>query len=374
MATIYIHIPFCKKACHYCDFHFSTNHSYQQEMVSAISLEIESRKSETSELISSIYFGGGTPSLLSETQLKSLLNSVYNNYSVEQNVEITLEANPDDLSKDYLKMLFDVGVNRLSIGIQSFQDEFLTFMNRAHNAYEANICIQNALETGFTNITVDCIYGIPHKNHDLFLKDLETFVNLGVHHISAYALTIEPKTVFGKRTQNGLMPTIDEDFTAIQFEKLVEFFSLNGYEQYEISNFAKHETYSKHNSNYWKKGKYLGFGPSAHSYNGVIRKYSIANNAKYLKAVQSNSLTFEVEELTEIDHYNEYLLTSLRTKWGFSTEIAFTDFGVNVLSNYKLILDDLVKNQFIVIDNGIIYLTMKGKLIADHITEKLMIV
>ncbi|TAE01440.1 MAG: radical SAM family heme chaperone HemW, partial [Bacteroidetes bacterium] len=288
MPTIYVHIPFCRKACYYCDFHFSTNFTQKTAMINAINKEIVLQKDYFSEKnsISSIYFGGGTPSVLSQTELESVLKNIYNNFEVDPQAEITLEANPDDLNKNKLKELKSLGINRLSIGVQSFDEAFLKYMNRSHNAKQSLECLENAQKIGFDNLSFDLIYGVPAQNHDFWKKDLQMASQIGAKHISAYCLTIEEKTVFGKWLKNKKINEINDDFANDQFDMLVENLENKGYQHYEISNFAMPNHYSKHNTNYWKKGSYLGIGASAHSYNQQNRQFNISNNSLYIKQIE----------------------------------------------------------------------------------------
>jgi len=317
LAGIYIHIPFCKQACFYCDFHFSTQISNKERIVNAICDELLLQKSYLgNETIASIYFGGGTPSLLTEEELLIILGKINNTHTVDANAEITLEANPDDLSAQKLQQLKNAGVNRLSIGIQSFHDPHLKFMNRAHQSREAWQCVLDAQKIGFDNISIDLIYGIPSKNHKIWQSDLKNAFDLPINHISAYCLTIEPQTVFGNRLSHKKMNPINEEFAAEQFEILLNEIEQKGFEQYEISNFCKPDNYSRHNSSYWKQKRFLGIGPSAHSFDGTTRQFNVASNAKYLKSLAESKVPFEMEQLSTAQQANEYLMTTLRTKWG----------------------------------------------------------
>lgn len=374
MAGIYIHIPFCKQACHYCDFHFSTNQSYKSEMISGICREIELQKHYLSgEIVETIYFGGGTPSLLSMAELAQILNTISTNFTIADYPEITLEANPDDLTEQTLKHLKLAGINRLSIGIQSFQNEFLTFMNRAHNAAEATRSVKLAQDLGIENISVDLIYGIPHPNHDYFLDDLTKIIALNTPHISAYCLTIEPKTAFGKKVKQGKMASPDEQFAAEQFEILMNTFEKAGLEQYEISNFARNQQYSKHNTNYWKGINYLGVGPGAHSFNKGSRQFNIANNHKYLQEIKLDKIAFDLEILSPKDKFNEYLLTSIRTQWGLSVN-NLRELGEDFFTEIENEITILAKSKHLIWQNDRICLTNQGKFLADEITAKLLVV
>lgn len=373
--SIYIHIPFCKQACHYCDFHFSTNLQLKSEMVNAICQEIILQKDYLSfQTLESVYLGGGTPSLLNEVDLVQIFQSIQKYFNFSDNIEITLEANPDDLTKDKIQIFKAVGINRLSIGIQSFYEPHLQYLNRSHTAENAANVVKTAQNLGIENITIDLIYAIPAPNHQIWEQDLQKAIDLDVKHISAYCLTIEEKTVFGKWLKTQKIPAIDEIFAAKQFEILMDFLKENTFEQYEISNFAKEKKYSKHNSNYWKKGSYLGIGPSAHSYNGHSRQFNIANNAKYIQAIQKNQIPFEIEHLSTKDQINEYLLTSLRTQWGFDIAKIKENFEIDFFSSNKNLLEQYFAQDLLIKENNILLLTQKGKFFADEITANLFLI
>ena len=371
---LYIHIPFCKQACHYCDFHFSTNTASKRDIVEAITKEIIVRKSylPTSK-ISTIYIGGGTPSLLDQFELNLLLTNIYSNFEVDHDAEITLEANPDDLSKAKLEQIRASGINRLSIGIQSFYEPHLRFLNRAHNASEAEGCVKNAQDAGIENISIDLIYAIPFQDHSILERDIQRAFQLNTAHISAYCLTIEPQTAFGNWLKKKKIKPIDEEFSARQFEILISSLAAKGYEQYEISNFARNEQYSRHNTSYWQQKPYLGVGPSAHSYNRVSRQYNVANNAKYLGAIQTDSIPATIEQLSTADQTNEYLLTGLRTKWG--VEMGKLDSLSNGVfeKRHQTTVSLFVEQNLISFQNNVITLTQNGKLFADKITGDLFI-
>ncbi len=371
---LYIHIPFCKQACHYCDFHFSTNLAQKVKMIDAICEEIELRKSYLSDnTLKTIYFGGGTPSLLSEKELDKLFTCIHKYFKVVANAEITLEANPDDLSDKNFKIFKSLGINRLSIGIQSFNENHLKFMNRAHNSKEALDCVNLAKDAGFDNISIDLIYGIPFENHTALENDIILAKQLEVSHISAYCLTIEPKTTFGKWVKTNKIKPIDESFAAEQFNILMDGLNNGGYEQYEISNFARNGNYSKHNSSYWSGKPYLGLGPSAHSFDGESRQNNISNNNLYIKGIDDRDLNISKEILSIFDKTNEYLMTSLRTIWGCNLkkieEISgnlFFDQNASALKKY------LDKN-WITKNGETINLTQNGKYFADLIASDLFI-
>ena len=330
MAGIYIHIPFCKQACHYCDFHFSTSTKKKNELLAAICSEIELRKSEISVPIKTIYFGGGTPSLLNKEEIDLLIGEVYKNFEVEENIEVTLEANPDDLTKGKLYQLSKTKVNRLSIGVQSFFEEDLTLMNRAHNALEAKECLTMATQY-FDNISVDLIYGIPGLDDKRWKENLDTIVAFGIPHISCYALTVEPKTVLKKLIKNGKIAPVSEINSHRQYLILLDKMKKEGYVNYEFSNFGKQGCFSENNTAYWQGKSYLGLGPSAHSFDGNIRSWNISNNIQYINQIQIGKLPIERETLSKTDQYNEYLMTGLRTMSGVSLNKVKDNFGIKYL-------------------------------------------
>jgi oxygen-independent coproporphyrinogen-3 oxidase len=371
---LYIHIPFCKQACHYCDFHFSTNTANKRAVVEAIAREIALRKSYLPDGdMETIYFGGGTPSMLDEGELDFLLETIHTHFRVKPGAEITLEANPDDLNAASLQMFAQAGINRLSIGIQSFHEPHLRFMNRAHTALEAEQCVKLAQDAGIDNISIDLIYAIPSENHDILRSDLSKAFALNVPHISAYCLTIEPQTAFGSWLKKKKIRPIEEEYAAQQFEILVTSLGEHGYEQYEISNFARNGRYSNHNSSYWKQHPYLGVGPSAHSYNGASREYNVSNNAKYLEAIQKDRIPATVEMLTPADQTNEYLLTGLRTKWGVDLQKLEVLSAGAFTSQAGDELGRMTRKGWIREDSGILRLTEAGKLFADRIASDLFI-
>ncbi|OJJ17778.1 coproporphyrinogen III oxidase [marine bacterium AO1-C] len=375
MPSLYIHVPFCKQACHYCDFHFSVNQNNKKEIVQALAKEITLQKDYLpASPLQTIYFGGGTPSLLDESEFSYLVNTIHKTFSLSSNAEITLEANPDDLTLEKLHLFKKSGINRLSIGTQSFQDICLKYLNRAHNATQAQQSILEAQNLGFDNISIDLIYAIPVADHKTWQQDLEQATSLQIQHISAYCLTIEEQTVFGRMLQRNQMPPIDDEFASQQFNTLINHLSQHEFEQYEISNFAKNQSYSQHNSNYWIKNPYLGIGPSAHSYNGTTRQFNVASNGKYLKSIQQNTVPYSLEKLSKIDQVNEYIMTSLRTIWGCDLNKVFNSFGINVLIQNKSYIDEYIDKKLLKLENNILKLTNNGKLFADKIASDLFIV
>lgn len=373
MSGIYIHIAFCKQACHYCDFHFSTSLKKKDEMVVALAKEIVMRKSEAdNETIETIYFGGGTPSILSVEDLKLLIDSVYQNYAVVANPEITVEANPDDLTEERIIALFNNRVNRLSIGIQSFFEEDLKLMNRAHNAKEAEKCLQIATQY-FDNISLDLIYGIPGSSNEKWKFNIEKALSFGIPHISSYALTVEPKTALEKFIKKGIISQPDDEIAQEQFHILVDTLQENGFVHYELSNFGKPAYFSKNNSAYWLGKKYIGIGPSAHSYDGKYRSWNISNNTLYIKSIEENKLPIETETLTEKDRYNEYVMTGLRTIWGVSLERIEREFGTKYLEYVNKQAKRFLEDDLLVIEDSVLKTTKKGKFLCDGIASDLFL-
>jgi oxygen-independent coproporphyrinogen-3 oxidase len=374
MAGIYIHIPFCKQACTYCDFHFSTSMKKKEDMVAALAIEIALRKDECNgETIETIYFGGGTPSVLTNIEIEFLIDAVYRNHNVISNPEITLEANPDDLSKDRIYELSHSPINRLSIGIQSFFEEDLKLMNRAHNAPEAEACLNEAVKY-FDNISIDLIYGTPGMGNERWLHNVNRALSYGVPHISSYALTVEPKTALHKIIKNGTVAKPSDEAAHEQFLLLADVLEANGFVHYELSNFGRENYFSKNNTAYWLGKKYIGIGPSAHSYDGTYRSWNIANNALYLKDIQEGKLPSEKEELTIADRYNEYVMTGLRTIWGVSVNKVEAEFGI-LFKEYllaeanKYLLQGLLSHH-----DGVIKTTREGKFLADGLASDLFFV
>ena len=319
MAGIYIHIPFCRQACVYCDFHFTTSPLYRKEVVDAICRELQQRKNYLgSVLIDTLYFGGGTPSQLSDTELGQILEVVFSEYEFTDLPEVTLEANPDDLSDEYLRFLKSAGINRLSIGVQSFFEADLRFMNRAHSANQAVTSVEKAALHGFNQLSIDLIFGTPGLSDKNWQLNLEQAANLPVNHLSCYSLTVESGTPLAKNIRTGKSAGTDEDQSANQFEILQQFAPDLGFEHYEISNLARAGNYARHNTAYWKNVPYLGIGPSAHSFDGVNRRVNVPNNQSYWRA--TGDVPHEIEELTAINRYNEIVLTGLRTKWGIAKQ------------------------------------------------------
>ncbi|MDB5008100.1 MAG: coproporphyrinogen oxidase [Mucilaginibacter sp.] len=371
MAGIYIHIPFCKQACYYCDFHFSTSLKYKDELLQALVKEIKLQKEYLKgQTVETIYFGGGTPSVLSAEEINLLINTITGIHSVSSNAEITLEANPDDLNKDKLQSIGKTDINRLSIGIQSFFDEDLMWMNRVHRAAEAESSVKRAQDIGFENLTIDLIYGYPLLNDQKWKYNLDKVFSLDVPHISSYSMTVEPRTALASFIKNKKQPAMDDQQSAAQFILLMDAMQTHGFEHYEISNFCKPGSYSKHNSNYWKGINYLGIGPSAHSYNGETRQWNVANNAKYIQALEKAEIPAETELLTETNRLNEYIMTSLRTVWGLDLNKLYS-IAAGSPAQLLIAARRYFENEWIQQKDDIIYLTQTGKLYADHIASEL---
>lgn len=371
MAGIYLHIPFCKQACHYCDFHFSTNTANKNQLLDAIATELISRSGEfKNEVVSTIYFGGGTPSLLAYVEVAKLLDTVYDYYNLSDNIEVTLEANPDDISSERFREYYILGINRLSIGVQSFNDQELKYMNRAHDSKMALQCIKDVYNIGFENITIDLIYGSHVLTDNVWRNNIEIATNLNIPHISSYALTIEPQTVFGKRLKQGKLSDIDDYKQSNHYNILMDSLGTAGYEHYEISNFAKPGFYSKHNSNYWNRVPYIGVGPSAHSFIGQTRRWNISNNKKYIKLIEQEGNYYETETLTDSAIFNETIMTGLRTNWG----VDLTKFSSNYITQVNEILDNNIDAKHYLIKDNVLILTTEGKHFADKIASELFIV
>ena len=375
MSGIYIHIPFCKQACHYCDFHFSTSMKKKDEMVLALAKELQLRKNEFQfdaefPCIETIYFGGGTPSVLTVKEIQLLIDTVRQNYPVSQTPEITLEANPDDLSEENLSAFAAIGINRLSIGIQSFFEEDLKLMHRAHDSAQAKKCLEFATRY-FDNISLDLIYGIPGMTNERWQQNIETALSFGIPHISSYALTVEPTTALNKLIQTGKVAAPKDEVAQEHFLILVETLESKGFLHYELSNFGKENYFSRNNSAYWLGKKYLGIGPSAHSYDGVSRSWNVANNALYLKAIQKGELPRKVELLSQEDRYNEYIMTGLRTIWGVSLVRIEQEFGPDYLNYLKQQSQKFISDGLLIFTDGILKPTLKGKFLTDGIASDL---
>ena len=371
MAGIYLHIPFCKQACHYCNFHFSTSLKKKPELITAIAKELILRKHEIETPIETIYFGGGTPSLLQITEIEFLLKTIYNNFNIISNPEITIEANPDDLMDfSVFEKYKKIGINRLSIGVQSFFDEDLQALNRAHRANEAKTVLKKASKY-FDNITIDLIYGIPGLSKERWKENLEITFNFGINHISSYALTIEPKTALYQFIKNNKYPNVNEELALEHFKILQTETTKNGFIQYEVSNFGKPNYFSKHNTSYWLGKPYLGVGPSAHSYYKQERNWNIANNSKYIKAITNGILPIEKEQLSKKDLFNETIMIGLRTIWGVSLTDIKDNFGEETVKTLQHKAKKHINNQNLTQENNTLKATKKGLFLIDGIAADL---
>ena len=373
MAGLYIHIPFCKKACHYCNFHFSTSLKNRKKIISSMIKEIEIKSIGYEDLIETIYFGGGTPSLLSIIEIDSLIKAVIDNFKISKKPEITLEANPDDLNVSKLKELSNSLINRLSIGIQSFNDQDLKLMNRSHNSFDSINCIDNSLKY-FDNISIDLIYGMPNSNLISWEKNLNLALNWDLNHISAYALTVEPKTALEKYILKEIILPLDEEFVYDQFNLMYDKLSDLNYINYELSSFAKKGYFSKNNSGYWLGKKYVGIGPSSHSFDGFSRSWNVSNNKLYVSDIQNNKMHHQKEKLTHIDQYNEYIMTGLRTMWGISLSNLQEKFGKKIKTHFVTKSKKFIESKLLIIENDLIKTSKKGKFLSDGIASDLFLI
>lgn len=373
---IYIHIPFCKQKCSYCNFHFSTSLQSKDEVLSAIKKEIFLRKDELqNKTLQSLYFGGGTPSILSGDEINSIVDEVLKYYSFANDIEVTLEANPDDLDKNFLRDLSKSPVNRLSIGTQSFFDEDLKLMNRAHNASEAEGSIKRAQDFGFENLSIDLIYGSPTSNLEIWKDNLNKTIALEVPHISSYALTVEPKTALNDWILKGKVANPKEEDQNKEFYYLSDFLKDNGFDHYEVSNFAKPGFYSRHNSAYWKYKEYLGIGPSAHSYNGSdVRSWNVANNQNYIKKLNSDTLAKETEILSQEDQFNEMIMIGLRTIWGVDLNSLNNKFSDDIIHKFQNEMKQKVADGVLVTENNHLKIPEKHWFMADGIASDLFMI
>lgn len=383
MAGLYIHLPFCKQACYYCNFHFSTSRRQQPAMVAAMIRELQWRAGYLdSRKLDSVYLGGGTPSLMSPEEMAQLFAAIDRLFDLSPGAEITLEANPDDLTPETLQALSDTPINRLSIGIQSFSEEDLQYMHRAHNAQQARQCIEDALAAGFEDLTIDLIYGSPTTSDAQWARNLDIALGYQLPHLSCYALTIEPRTALEYRVRQGKAAAVDEEQAGRQLLYLMHTAAAAGYEHYEISNFAQPGKHARHNSSYWLGAHYLGIGPSAHSYNGYSRQWNVANNARYLQLLEAPNLfestpdssegsLFEKEMLSAADRYNEYVLTRLRTHWG--CQLAdITAFHPSFAHHFSTLIQPWLANGSVLMAADQTFtLSQAGKLIADAIAADL---
>jgi oxygen-independent coproporphyrinogen-3 oxidase len=375
MAGIYLHIPFCRKACHYCDFHFSTTLKGREEIIAAMHKELADRQGYLQgEKISTVYFGGGTPSLLSETELNGFIDEIAETFELSSDAEITLEANPDDLTREKIRELTQSPVNRLSIGVQSFREEDLKWMNRAHTASQSDYAIKLAQDAGFENITIDLIYSIPGMSKEQWGENLGKAISLEVNHISAYSLTIEPKTVFGHLHKKGQLKMTEQEVSEQHFLLMTEMLGAAGFEHYEVSNFARQGWRSRHNTAYWEGKKYLGVGPSAHSFDGSSRQWNVSNNALYERAVRNGTPYFEREELSDSMRLNEYIMTGMRTSAGIDLRFIRHRFGIDLMKRYEQIISTYILGGAMKLKDETLRLTTTGFLLADRIASDLFII
>ncbi|MDO4727782.1 MAG: radical SAM family heme chaperone HemW [Bacteroidota bacterium] len=368
MSSIYLHIPFCKKACHYCDFYFSTSLKYKDTLLEAMHNEINLRTDQITQPLKAIYFGGGTPSILQPIEIESFLNIIYKNFKIDNTVEITLEANPDDLTAEKVKALSQLGINRLSIGIQSFFEQDLALMNRAHNVEQAYKALELSRKW-FENITIDLIYGMPQMTSDKWLQNIQTALDFDIPHISSYALTVEERTALDTlvKRQEIIMP--EDDSLSEQFFMLKNTLENKGYTHYEFSNFGKEGYWSVNNLNYWLGNNYLGIGPSAHSLYQNIRSWNHSNNILYIKSLSNNQLALESETLSLSEQYNEYIMTRLRTIFGVNSEEVREKFGKKFQLYFDSITQDLIKKGFITYSDKNLCITTEYKFLTDGISS-----
>jgi len=373
VAGIYIHIPFCRKLCHYCDFYHVIAPEENTSYIDVLKKEAEIRQNYLAgKTVKTIYIGGGTPSILTVKELGDILDHLGRLFVIEPENEITVEANPDDVTGDYLTDLRAIGINRISLGVQSWRDEDLRMMNRRHTVMQAGDALEKSMKAGFENISIDLIYGIPGMGIDNWAANLDKTLSFDIKHLSAYHLTIEPGTVFGKMKEKGLLEEVDEEESTAEFNLLIEKTESAGLIQYEISNFGKPEYFSVHNTNYWRQVPYIGLGPSAHSFNGYSRQWNVRDLKKYMKALKGGKLLFEKEELDIKTKFNEYIMTSLRTMWGIDLEYVekiFEKEGYDYVINLsgKFINYGLMRQE-----NNNLVLTNQGKMISDNIISEFM--
>jgi oxygen-independent coproporphyrinogen III oxidase len=375
MAGIYIHIPFCRQKCSYCDFYKTVHNNLHKEFIAALKIEATRRKNYLEgELVDTIYFGGGTPSVLMESEFNDILSYLKQEYPVSPHSEITFEANPDDLEISFLQALYNAGFNRLSIGIQSFQDEHLRKMKRRHNVRQAFMSVENAVKAGFKHISADLIYGLPGLTYRQWQQSLKDIFSLPVDHLSAYHLTYHEGTPFYNWLKEGTLTELPENESVRQFYLLIDKAYEVGFEHYEISNFAKNQKYSKHNMAYWTGKKYIGLGPSSHSFNGLSRRWNVNCLETYIKAIENDTSFYQQEELSENEQFNEYILTRLRTKWGVSFQTITEQFGTEKGEFFLKESEKFLQNHKIIQDNGIFFLSREGLIISDEIMASFMII
>ena len=373
MSGIYIHIPYCKQACHYCNYHFSTSLKNKESVISAMLKEIEIKSVGNNDLIQTIYFGGGTPSFFDTKEINKIINSIFEKFKISENPEITLEANPDDLSNTKLIELSQSYINRLSIGVQSFNDDELILMNRSHSSDDAKNCIDNSLKY-YDNISIDLIFGMPNSNLKTWESNLNYVTNWNLNHMSAYALTVEPKTALESFVKKNIIKPLNEDLVFEQHKFMCNKMLKHEYVNYELSSFAKNGYFSRNNSAYWLRKKYIGIGPSAHSFDGSYRSWNVSNNSLYIKDISENKMFSGREKLSIIDKYNEYVMTGLRTKWGISLTHLENNFGPYYKNNFETRIVKYVNTSLVVIKDDVFRTTIKGKFLADGIASELFLI
>jgi len=373
LAGIYIHIPYCRKACYYCNFHFSTSLKSSDDTIKAISTELSHRKKYISKNIDTIYFGGGTPSLLNTSSIGYLLNQINKYFNIDANAEITLEANPEDINKAKVSDYSSFGINRVSLGVQSFDDQILKSLNRQHSGIQALDAVEILKNEGVENISIDLIYGIPGQGNETWQMNLSQAVELEIQHISSYALTIEDKTAFGHWQKAGKIHAVEDVKYNDDYNIMCKTLAIAGYTHYEVSNFSKAGFESKHNTSYWQQEDYLGLGPGAHSYNGINRQFNISNNATYINAIKNGDLPFEEEVLSESQLFNEHLLTCLRTNQGINFSDFERRFGVNLYDQHKKFIDQCLQEKLAKLVDGQFILTDAALILADSVIIEMMI-
>ena len=373
MLGIYIHIPFCKKSCHYCNFHFSTSLKNKEDMIKAINKEIYQKAILNNDKVSTIYFGGGTPSILDVEELNLIIENIYKKFKVGKNIEITIEANPDDLSKHKLNDLSKTKINRISIGVQSFIDKELKIMNRVHDSKKAIKSIEMAKKY-FNNISVDLLYGVPDSSIKSWNYNLDTISSFNINHISAYALTVEPKTALESFINKSILSMPDEDLVYSQYKLINEKLSSKNFINYEVCSFAQKDFFSKNNSAYWLRKKYIGIGPSAHSFDGESRSWNISNNKKYIDQIRDGDNYYKKENLTKVDQYNEYIMTGLRTIWGVSVKHIESNFDVRFKNYFLKKIKSHIAKKNVYKEDDLYLTTQSGRFLADGIASDLFLV
>ena len=373
MLGIYIHIPFCKKSCHYCNFHFSTSLKNKEDLIKAINKEIYQKAILNNDKVSTIYFGGGTPSILDVEEINLIIENIYKNFNVGKNIEITIEANPDDLSKHKLNDLSKTKINRISIGVQSFIDKELKIMNRVHDSKKAIKSIEMAKKY-FNNISVDLLYGVPDSSIKSWNYNLDTISSFNINHISAYALTVEPKTALESFINKSILSMPDEELVYSQYKLINEKLSSKNFINYEVCSFAQKDFFSKNNSAYWLRKKYIGIGPSAHSFDGESRSWNISNNKKYIDQIRDGDNYYKKENLTKVDQYNEYIMTGLRTIWGVSVKHIESNFDVRFKNYFLKKIKSHIAKKNVYKEDDLYLTTQSGRFLADGIASDLFLV